>query len=55
MICCLILIAVWFRMEEDYPQWVKYTPVFWLESIALFAFGISWLTKGELIWTDKKE
>lgn len=28
-------------------------PVFWLESIAIIAFGISWLTKGEAILKDE--
>jgi hypothetical protein len=27
-------------------------PVFWLESLALWAFGFSWLTKGEFILQD---
>ena len=29
-------------------------PVFWLESLAIVAFGISWLTKGETILKDKQ-
>ena len=28
-------------------------PIFWLESIAVVAFGISWLTKGEAILKDE--
>jgi len=28
-------------------------PVFWLESVAVIAFGISWLTKGEAILADQ--
>jgi hypothetical protein len=28
--------------------------VFWLESIALWAFGISWRIKGELVLEDKE-
>ena len=27
-------------------------PVFWLESLAVLAFGVSWLTKGETILKD---
>jgi hypothetical protein len=27
-------------------------PVFWLESAAVLAFGVSWLTKGEAILAD---
>ena len=28
-------------------------PVFWLEAIAIVAFGVSWLTKGEAILKDE--
>jgi hypothetical protein len=35
-------------------QWLdKYKPVFWLEWIALLAFGTSWLVKGKLVLEDK--
>ena len=27
---------------------------FWFETVALIAFGISWLTKGEALFGDKK-
>ena len=30
-------------------------PVFWLESIALWAFGISWFVKGETLWKDERK
>ena len=30
-----------------------YNPIYWLESIAIVAFGVSWLTKGEAILGDK--
>jgi len=29
-----------------------YKPTFWLESVALWAFGFSWLTKGEFLLKD---
>jgi hypothetical protein len=29
-----------------------FNPVFWLETIAILAFGVSWLTKGEAILKD---
>jgi hypothetical protein len=29
------------------------TPVFWLESLAVVAFGVAWLIKGETILKDK--
>jgi len=28
-------------------------PVFWLESLAVIAFGISWFTKSEAVLGDK--
>lgn len=31
----------------------SYKPVFWLEWIALIAFGTSWLVKGEMVLEDK--
>ena len=56
MIACVVLIAVYFLfLDEKYPGLQKLKPVFWLEAIALWAFGISWLTKGQLILKDKKE
>jgi hypothetical protein len=30
-----------------------YHPVFWLEALAIFAFGTSWSTKGEAILRDE--
>lgn len=30
-------------------------PVFWLETIALFSFGISWIVKGESFLKDDKK
>lgn len=53
MIGCLLLILLWFRIDETYPELIKYKPVFCLETIALIAFGISWLAKGGWIWKDK--
>jgi hypothetical protein len=32
----------------------RFEPRFWLESIAIVAFGISWLTKGEAILKDQE-
>ena len=29
-------------------------PIFWLESLAVVAFGVSWLTKGEAILKDEE-
>jgi len=35
------------------PSIQRLHPVFWLETIALLFFGISWLVKGEAILTDR--
>ncbi len=54
MISCIVLIALYFfYLQERFPELQHLDPVFWLESIALWAFGISWLTKGQLIFKDK--
>lgn len=53
MLFCVILIAVFLTfVDHRYPGLERYNPVFWLESFSLWAFGVSWLTKGEIIWKD---
>jgi len=32
----------------------RLSPVFWLESLAVFSFAVAWLTKGEMILKDKE-
>lgn len=54
MLLCIVSILsyfVWFK--ENNPCDTDTHPVFWFESIALFFFGISWITKGELLLKDK--
>jgi hypothetical protein len=47
------LIALYFiAFEKRHPAFQNYHPVFWLESIALWAFGIAWLTKGKALLND---
>jgi hypothetical protein len=49
---CLALIAVVGLLPADSPlNWLA--PIFWLEALAIVAFGVSWLTKGEAILKDK--
>lgn len=48
----LIIAHMWF-LESLYPGLKNIKLVFWLETIVLFAFGISWLTKGQLFFRDK--
>jgi hypothetical protein len=47
----LILTYVWF-LEKPYPALTRLDPVFWLETVVLLSFGISWLTKGQLFFRD---
>jgi hypothetical protein len=55
MVLMIVLIAAYFWIfPESWQASLKpYKPVFWLEAIALWAFGISWLVKGETILKDK--
>ncbi len=51
----IILIALYLQVLKEYfPKMESYNPIFWLEALALWAFGISWLTKGKTIWVDIK-
>ncbi|MBC2839707.1 DUF998 domain-containing protein [Robiginitalea sp. SC105] len=53
MLGCIGLLALYFFwLEEHYPELGAYDPVFWLESLALWAFGLSWLTKGRLFFRE---
>ncbi|MBO6576877.1 MAG: hypothetical protein JJ896_16095 [Rhodothermales bacterium] len=51
MLLCIALIAVYKWGFED-TALAHWKPVFWLESIALWAFGWSWFVKGETVLTD---
>ncbi len=54
MLMSIFIIALWMLvLESKFPHLEQYHPVFWLESIALWAFGISWLVKGEVVLKDK--
>lgn len=53
MLLCIVVLALYINLRDS-MLWLKpYKPVFWLESTALIAFGISWLVKGELFLKDK--
>jgi hypothetical protein len=53
MIVCMILVAIYFMLPASAAASLKvYHPVFWLETAAIVAFGLSWLTKGEAILQD---
>ena len=48
---CIALIPFYHFFLED-TGIAALKPVFWLETLALWAFGISWMTKGEMLWRD---
>lgn len=51
---CIVLIVVYSLLPSDVTLSVStYTPVFWFEGIAVVAFGISWVTKGEALLKDE--
>lgn len=50
----LVVLILWFTFfKKIFPSFEKLHPAFWLETIALIAFGISWLIKGEAAFKDK--
>ena len=55
----VILIAVFLIAIVHLPSLkdalARFDPVFWLESLAVIAFGVAWLTKGEMILKDLPE
>jgi hypothetical protein len=51
MLACIGLILV-YRLFLARTSLAQLNPVFWLESAALWAFGISWAVKGEVILRD---
>ena len=54
IIICISLIALYGIFAKDVSWLDKYKPIFWLEWLALIAFGMSWLIKGELVLKDKE-
>ena len=50
MVICILLIAIFSFLPDTLKV---YKPVYWLESIAILAFGFSWLIKGEAILKDE--
>ncbi len=54
MILCIGFIGLSVLLLSDEQQLI-YKPVFWFETLALWAFGFSWLTKGQLLWKDVKK
>lgn len=54
IIASIVLILLYSLLPEDIKKVLSpYNPIFWLESVAVLAFGMSWLTKGEAILQDQ--
>lgn len=54
ILVCIALIAVVNNVAQLAKLLASFAPVFCLESLAVFAFGFAWLTKGEAILADEK-
>ncbi|MDR3628084.1 MAG: hypothetical protein P4L45_14670 [Ignavibacteriaceae bacterium] len=52
MVVCMLCIIIYTSFLKNTVVW-KIHPVLILESVALFAFGISWLVKGNTLYKDK--
>ena len=53
MSLCLVLMFVYHLLSKKAAVLADaFHVVFWLEAVAIVAFGISWLTKGEAILKD---
>jgi hypothetical protein len=54
MISCVGLIPIYgIWLSEAFPILKEFSPVFWLETLALWAFGLSWTVKGEMVLADE--
>lgn len=52
ILACLVL-AVFTDLAADDAVKAEYRPLFWLETVAVLAFGVSWLVKGEALLGDR--
>lgn len=48
---CIALLAT-YKLWEDAVATEAFRPFFWLEALALWAFGLSWLVKGDFLLAD---
>ena len=51
ILACIVLIGLYHAFWQ-HTALATWKPVFWLESLALWAFGVSWFVKGETLWRD---
>jgi len=52
LVCLVLIMLYYFFLEDRFTSLQKYDPIFWLETLAMWCFGASWLIKGETILTD---
>jgi len=52
IIICIALIAFFGLTQNEPYDATTFKSVFWLEWVALIAFGVSWLVKGEIVLKD---
>ena len=52
MIGCIAILALYFFIPQFYNAVGNFPMTFTFEAIAVEAFAISWLTKGETFWPD---
>ncbi len=56
MLVCILVIGLYYGFfDKNGVSGESSTLVFWLEAAAVFAFGISWLIKGETLLKDKNK
>jgi hypothetical protein len=53
ILACLLLLGLymWLGQQTIIKEW---NPTFWLETVMIWAFGVSWFVKGETILKDKE-
>lgn len=53
IIGCVMLLILYFSVPSLELHLKKFKPVFWIETMALWAFGASWLIKGQYLLRDR--
>ncbi|TAE34849.1 MAG: hypothetical protein EAZ91_00070 [Cytophagales bacterium] len=54
MLACVVGIALYFGIRSSEQPFKGFPVIFVLETIAVEAFGIAWITKGQTLWPDGK-
>jgi hypothetical protein len=54
MMTCIVLMAIYNMVPTAPSALGTYRPIFVLETVAILAFGFSWLIKGETFFKDEE-